>query len=250
MVELAKYFDDLTNSEKVVFNYIYNHQKEVIDMKITDLAREALTSKTVIINMAQKLGFLGYADFMGVYLHECFLAWKKRKKNKNKYEELENELKDNIQKTFSLVNIEDIKGVVREIQKARTIYIAARGTSKAVGSHLNHLLLTLGIRCIFLEDYNLTSIVSRTLDINEIVILISLSGKTEKILEVANIAKLRKAKVISITCFDRNSLSNIADYKLYCASQGSDTKINDSISRIGMFLIVEMIVAMLKDKMT
>ncbi len=23
MVELAKYFDDLTNSEKVVFNYIY-----------------------------------------------------------------------------------------------------------------------------------------------------------------------------------------------------------------------------------
>ena len=33
------------------------------NMKITDLAREALTSKTVIINMAQKLGFLGYADF-------------------------------------------------------------------------------------------------------------------------------------------------------------------------------------------
>lgn len=245
MVELAKYFDDLTNSEKVVFNYIYNHQKEVIDMKINDLAREALTSKTVIINMAQKLGFLGYADFK-YYLKSGNIP----KKNKNKYEELENELKDNIQKTFSLVNIEDIKGVVREIQKARTIYIAARGTSKAVGSHLNHLLLTLGIRCIFLEDYNLTSIVSRTLDINEIVILISLSGKTEKILEVANIAKLRKAKVISITCFDRNSLSNIADYKLYCASQGSDTKINDSISRIGMFLIVEMIVAMLKDKMT
>ena len=156
MVELAKYF-----------NYIYNHQKDVIDMKITDLAREALTSKTVIINMAQKLGFLGYADFK-YYLKSGNIP----KKNKNKYEELENELKD---------NIEDIKGVVREIQKARTIYIAARGTSKAVGSHLNHLLLTLGIRCIFLEDYNLTSIVSRTLDINEIVILISLSGKTEKI---------------------------------------------------------------------
>lgn len=245
MVELAKYFDDLTNSEKIVFNYIYNHQKEVINMKITDLAREALTSKTVIINMAQKLGFLGYADFK-YYLKSGNLP----KKNKNKYEELEDELKDNIQKTFSLVNIESIKGVIKEIQKAKTIYIAARGTSKSVGSHLNHLLLTLGIRCIFLEDYNLTSIMSRTLDINEMVILISLSGKTEKILEVANIAKLRKAKVISVTCFDRNPLSDIADYKLYCASQSCDTKFNDSVSRIGMFLIVEMIIAMLKDKMT
>ncbi len=245
MIELAKHFDDLTNSEKIVFNYIYNHQKEVINMKITDLAKEALTSKTVIINMTQKLGFLGYGDFK-YYLKSGYIP----KKNKNKYEELEDELKDNIQKTFSLTNRENLKGAVKEIEKAKTIYIAARGTSKAAGSYLNHLLLTIGIRCIFLEDYNLISIVSKTLDVNEMVILISLSGKTEKILEIANIAKLRKAKIISITRFDKNSLSDMADYKLYFASQGSDTKFNDSISRIGMFLTIEMMVAMLKDKMT
>lgn len=245
MIELVKYFDDLTNSEKNVFNYIYDHQNEVISMKINDLAKKALTSKTVVINMTQKLGFSGYADFK-YYLRSGYLP----KKKKNKYEEIENELEDNIQKTFTLINIEKLKEIVKEIEKAKTIYIAARGTSKAVGSHLNHLLLTLGIRCIFLEDYNLTTIVSRTLDINEIVILISLSGKTEKILEVATTAKLRKAKTVSITCFDRNPLSEIVDYKLYCASQGNDTKQNDSISRIGMFLIVEMITAMLKDKMT
>ena len=97
MIELVKYFDDLTNSEKNVFNYIYDHQNEVIGMKINDLAKKALTSKTVVINMTQKLGFSGYVDFK-YYLKSGYLS----KKKKNKYEEMENELEDNIQKTFTL----------------------------------------------------------------------------------------------------------------------------------------------------
>lgn len=245
MFNLVKYFDDLTNSEKEVFNYIYDNQLEVINMKITDLAEKSLVSKTVIINMTQKLGFSGYADFK-YYLKSGILP----KAKKDSYKDLQLELKDDINRTFSLVNMEQIKGVIKEIQNSKTVYIVARGTSKAVGSHLNHLLLTLGIRCMFLEDYNLSSIVSRTLEQNEISILISLSGSTEKILEVAKMAKIRKSKIVSITSFDRNPLSEIADYKLYCFSKGNDTKTNDSISRVGMFLIIELLIATLKYKMT
>ena len=62
--------------------------------------------------------------------------------------------------------------------------------------------------------------------------------------------KLRKSKIVSITSFDRNSLSEMADYKLYCFSKGNDIKSNDSISRIAMFLIVELLAASLKYKMT
>lgn len=245
MFNLVKYFDDLTNSEKEVFNYIYEHQSEVVNMKITDLAKNSLVSKTVIINMAQKLGFSGYAD-LKYYLKSGILP----KSRKDNYKELQTELRDDIDKTFSLVDMEQIKGVVKEIQNSKTVYIVARGTSKAAGSHLNHLLLTLGIRCMFLEDYNLSSIVSRTLEKNELSILISLSGTTDKILEVAKMAKLRKSKIVSITSFDRNPLSEMADYKLYSFSKGNDTKSNDSISRIGMFLIVELLAATLKYKMT
>ena len=51
MEKLIKFYDDLTNSEKEIFDYIFNHQDEVKNMKIMDLAKKILVSKTLIINM-------------------------------------------------------------------------------------------------------------------------------------------------------------------------------------------------------
>lgn len=245
MEKLIKFYDDLTNSEKEIFDYIFNHQEEVKNMKILDLAKKVLVSKTLIINMTQKLGFSGYTDFK-YYLRSGNLP----KLKENKYVNIQEELKEEIQKTFSVIDIQEVKNIVREIQKVKTIYIVARGTSKSVGYHLNHLLLTLGFICIFLEDYNLITNIAKTLETNELVILISLSGKTEKILEIAKIAKIKKVKIVSITNFYKNPLSLLSDFKLYCVSEERDTKINDSISRIGMYLLVEVIINTLKYKLT
>lgn len=195
--------------------------------------------------MTQKLGFSGYTDFK-YYLKSGNIP----KIKKDEYESIQSNLKEDIEKTFSLVNTKEIKNIVREIQKVKTIYVVARGTSKSVGSHLNHLLLTLGFRCIFLEDYNLITNVAKTLESNELVILISLSGKTDKVLEIARIAKIKKTKIVSITNFYKNPLSSLADFKLYCISEQKDTKVNDSASRIGMYLIVEIIIETLKYQMT
>jgi len=63
MDELAKYYSELTISEQRVFSYIFNNQKTTLNMKIDDIAKAAFSSKTVIINMTQKLGFTGFADF-------------------------------------------------------------------------------------------------------------------------------------------------------------------------------------------
>lgn len=52
-------------------------------MKITDLAKNSLVSKTVIINMAQKLGFSGYVD-LKYYLKSGILL----KSRKDNYKEL------------------------------------------------------------------------------------------------------------------------------------------------------------------
>jgi DNA-binding MurR/RpiR family transcriptional regulator len=244
MDELAKHFSELTTSEQRVFSYIYNAQKAVTKMKINDLAVATFTSKTVIINMTQKLGFSGYADF------KYYLRSNNRQtfKSESKYD-AEYYLKDNINKTLGLVDQEVMKSVSRQIQKAKTVYIVARGTSKAVGNYLEHLLLTIGIRCIFLDDYNLISIVSLSLEPNEFLILLSLSGNTTKMVEIANMAKTRGAKTASITTFTTNSVSKISDYNLFCSSDDSITKNNDSKSRIGMFIIVELLVATLKDNL-
>lgn len=242
MENLAKLFNKLTNSEQKVFTYIYANQQKVIKMKINDLAKETFTSKTVIINLSQKLGFEGFSD-LKYYL----------KSNNSTdddirvLEDLQYGLKQNIEKTFVVIEADLYKKISREVIESKTVYVFARGTSKAAGYYLNHILLTLGIKCIFVKDYNLLTLVGSTLESDELVILISLSGNTEKILEVANIAKVKGCRTIAITSFGNNELSKISDYTLHCVSNDTETKFNDSISRIGMFIVIEMLVNSIKE---
>ena len=242
MKNLAKLFNKLTNSEQKVFTYIYTNQQKVIKMKINDLAKETFTSKTVIINLSQKLGFEGFSD-LKYYLKSNNSADDDIKV----LEDLQYGLKQNIEKTFVVIEADLYKKISREVIEAKTVYVFARGTSKAAGYYLNHLLLTLGIKCIFVKDYNLLTLVGNTLESDELVILISLSGNTEKILEVANIAKVKGSRTIAITSFGNNELSKISDYTLHCVSNDTETKFNDSISRIGMFIVIEMLVNSIKE---
>lgn len=211
-------------------------------MKINDLAKETFTSKTVIINLSQKLGFEGFSD-LKYYLKSNNSADDDIKV----LEDLQYGLKQNIEKTFVVIEADLYKKISREVIEAKTVYVFARGTSKAAGYYLNHLLLTLGIKCIFVKDYNLLTLVGNTLESDELVILISLSGNTEKILEVANIAKVKGSRTIAITSFGNNELSKISDYTLHCVSNDTETKFNDSISRIGMFIVIEMLVNSIKE---
>ena len=226
MENLAKLFNKLTNSEQKVFTYIYANQQKVIKMKINDLAKETFTSKTVIINLSQKLGFEGFSD-LKYYLKSNNSADDDIKV----LEDLQYGLKQNIEKTFVVIEADLYKKISREVIEAKTVYVFARGTSKAAGYYLNHLLLTLGVKCIFVKDYNLLTLV----------------GNTEKILEVANIAKVKGSRTIAITSFGNNELSKISDYTLHCVSNDTETKFNDSISRIGMFIVIEMLVNSIKE---
>lgn len=242
MEQFVKEYETLTESERRVFSYIYRNQKKASSMKIQDLAQETLTSKTVIINMCQKLGLEGFGD-LKYYLKNR----KEEKAGAVAPDQMQYQILDQVKKTMAVVSTDALRRAAQRILGSRTVYIIARGTSKAVGSYLEHLLLILGIRCIYLKDYNLISTVTRTMDLNELVVVISLSGETEKILEVARIAKSRGASVLALSGFFTSSLSKIADETLYCAAESRDTRDNDIHSRLGMFVVVDLLVAYIKE---
>lgn len=242
MEKFTKEYEKLTESEKRVFSYIYRNQKKVATMKIQDLATEAFSSKAVIIKMCQKLGFEGFGDL------KYYIKTKKSESLKEiSYENMQNQIIGQVKKTLTISNMDTLRIVAQRMIHSKTIYIVGRGTSKTVTNYLEHILLVMGLKCINLEDYNLISTVTRTIDMNETIIIISLSGETEKSLEVARIAKARNASVIAMTGFFTNSLSKIADYTLFCAAETSNTKSDDTISRLGMFVVVDMLIAVIKE---
>lgn len=242
MRRLTEGFDRLTESEKRVCNYIVQNYKEVADMNINDLAEKAYASKTVVINMAQKLDFSGYTE-LRYYL-------KSRINDKEVEITTPYSSRDTVLKlsklTGNIMNFEDMDKVAKDIIKARTVYVSARGTSKSCATHLSHLLLTMGVKCVLITDYNLLSITASKIDKNEMFVLFSLSGETRKIIEAAEIVKARGAEVVAITSFSHNTLSRLADMNLYAAAESTDTLDDDDISRIGFFIVAEILANQVK----
>lgn len=245
MLEYIDQYDNLTESEKRALTYVVNHLEEVPYLTIKQLADEAFVSKTVIINLSQKIGYSGFKEL------KFDINQKIREKVsslKNETQSIRENRKQSIEKTFSLVSDDDLTHCAEEILKARNIFIMARGTSKAVGHYLEHLLFSMGIHCFFIKDYNLSESFTSLVTEDDVLILISLSGNTKKIIDTARKVHMKKAKIISLTSFQSSILSSYSDLKLFSHTEDTDTKMDDSISRLGFFLLVDLIVGTIKEK--
>lgn len=141
---------------------------------------------------------------------------------------------------------ENLKAAAESIVHSKCVYIISRGTSKAVGNYLSHLLLTLNVKCINIPDYNLLNIIARQMTHEEVLIAISLSGQTPIIVETAKTVKAYGNFLISLTAFSNNPLNQYGDISLYCSSSTTDTKVNDVVTRIGMFSIVDLLIHYVK----
>lgn len=244
MIDFLSSYDELTVSEKKALAYIMAHTEEIPYLNINDLAQEAFVSKTVIINLTQKLGYSGYKELK--FHINSVIRQQKQVEASERVSTREN-VSRSIDKTFSLVIDEQVAACANLMLNANNIFIMARGTSKPVGYYLEHLLFSMGMHCIFIKDYNLSESFTNLVTDKDVVILMSLSGNTKKIIETAKQVHMKKAQIISMTSFQSNTLASYADQQLYCHTEDLDTKRDDTISRIGFFLLVDLLVGTLKE---
>ncbi|MFP7284749.1 transcriptional regulator [Shouchella clausii] len=239
MFDILKNYEELTVSEKRVLSYIMENQDQIPHIKINDLAEATFVSKTVIINLAQKLDFSGFREMKYYISQKIIEKMSAQETSTVLYRE---NLKQSIDKTFSLVTEDQLQKTAAKIKAAKNVFIMARGTSKAVGYYFEHLLLTIGIQCIFIKDYNLSEVFTDFVAEDDIVIFISLSGDTKKIIDTAKKIHLKKAEMISITSFNTNELTRYTTNNLFCYTDKTNTSKNDTISRTGFFLTIDLLI--------
>ena len=241
MKRLTENFELLTDAEKRICNYIVDNPEEIISLNLNQLSEKVFSSKTVVITMSQKLGFQGFSE-LKFYIKDTLRNIAPTVNTTD----TKNQILELASMTNDIINLEKIDIVANEIIHADTVYLAARGTSKTCSSHLNHLLLTNGVKCLLIEDYNLLFIIAKKIKPNEVLILISLSGNTKKIIEAAKIAKSRGAMIVSLTSFSDNMLSKLANINLFAATYSNDTAEDDDLSRISFLIVTEILAHQVK----
>lgn len=240
---LVNNFNALTEVEQKIAESIIKTPEVYTNRSAADVADSLFVSKTSIINFAQKMGFEGFSEL------RYYIQTTLNEENQNHlstFDEINSYLYREVQKTFELVREEDLIAFIKQLKEAKTIYVLARGITKQYATAFTLQLRMLDFIAIFVDDYNLIKTLPNTLKAEDTCVILSLSGKTDILVEFTNRALAKSSKILSITSFGNNPINQMSDFTLNFYSDTTVRKYRDLDSRTGLNIILQQIIEYLK----
>ncbi len=238
--------NSLSPTELETLRYINGHKKEVIDMSIQDLSKSVFVSTATIIRLCKKLDFEGYSNLK--YFIKQKLSEEGESDNSQSVEpslkEIINEELSDIVKTASALNEDMVKEIVGLMKQDYRMHFFAKGLTNTVFDYAVKHLLSLSKYAVKYDDTHISYAQANRMNQHDLVFLASLSGETEQVIRVAQIAKSRNAKVITFTASLASTLSKIGDYNILLVNNAKSSLEVDTKSRCQLMFILNILVKM------
>ncbi|MEC0090119.1 MurR/RpiR family transcriptional regulator [Paenibacillus macquariensis] len=220
-------YNNLTNTEKKVADYVLENTKSVVYMSITDLADECGVGESSIFRFCKSLSYKGYQEFKIALAHSIAVE--------NEIPQLTDQILMNdtiaqvaskvlstnisaLNETNNLLDVESIDKAIDYLIEAERVQFFGVGSSliTAMEAKIKFMRITNKTECSM--DSHLQMMSAALMTKRDVAVIISYSGSTKDSIEVARKAKERGATVISITRFVKSPLTSYSDLTLLCGA--------------------------------
>lgn len=252
-------YESLSKSEKKIADYFVNNENDIISLTIHEMAKKIGTSPSSVSRFVSKIFGKSYAEFK-IELVKKMEAEDQRNASEifewaSEYDKMPSKLVYNIDKVckdvISYNGIDKFKNVVDKIYRADTIYIYGVGNSGIVAQDLCQKLLKLKKKTVYLIDSNFGLFSANMITSDDLVISISVSGKTKESIITAKKGKSLGAPVVAITGNSVGELAKTSDYPIIIPDiENSSFRIGAIFSRYAMLFVVDMLFIGLSKKTT
>ncbi len=252
-LKLQEISDTLSTTERRICGLILSNPSKVCLMNVTELANYCNTSPATITRMCKSLGYSGYKDFIKDLMLDVSYYMKDEHSDCD-YTEVTpddsitnviNKVCNNnilaIKNSLHVMDVEAITQAVNWIVDAKKVRIFGLGGSSVAALDAEFKFLRIGIDAKASTSLHEQIFVASALTKNDVAILISYSGETEEMIEVANLCKKVGVRMIAITRYSKNTLSNIADITLKTTSIGNSVRSISSGVRIAQSNMIDIL---------
>ena len=115
------------------------------------------------------------------------------------------------------------------------------GASALVAQDAAYKFLRIGVNSLASLDFHMQLTSTSLLDSEDIVIIISYSGRTKEMVECLDIAKSRGCKTICITKYGKNPISNMSDIVLSLSAAEIEKRSGAMGSRIAQLNVIDIL---------
>jgi DNA-binding MurR/RpiR family transcriptional regulator len=217
-------------------------------MTVSELALKSSVSEATIIRFCKKCNLKGFHDLKINIAKEMVNSEEVHTSNdidiNNIGQSLKNILANKVEElkqTISMMDEAEIKEIINIISKARLVQFAAVGNTIPVALDGAYKFNQLGICSVASTIWETQLAFAYTLTEKDVVIAISNSGSSKKLLSLVDIANEKKAVTISITNHDNSPLANKSKYQINTASREKLFLDEFSFSRVSAMTVIEVL---------
>lgn len=186
---------------------------ELVYMSITELASRLKVAEATVVRFCKKLGYNGFQDFKLSLSKE--LGTVARSDMSSVVKRIAQQMTDAITETSYSLQYDKCLEIARFLVGADKIGAFGVGNSSVTAMEIGNVLARIGINVTVTPDPHMQAMITSNMTDRDIVFLISVSGSTKDIIDVAEIARANGVKIVVITCYDRSPLAKFGDYVLF-----------------------------------
>lgn len=235
--------DSLSNSEKLMYDYMFNNLEEVCNSNISAISDRVYTTPASIFNMLKKMGYSGFKEFKFEaknYIKELELHTPVDSLNQSEFEKIVGV--ESIISTCKMQEHLTIEKICKEINQSSRILVIANEITRFVAEDFTYRLQLCDVDVLASFDMKqYTVLLSK--NIYDYVIVFSKFGNTEKIINAVEASK--RSVNLLITTNTRSYLESYSETVL-CGSQTTEDNLTEELgdisSRISLFILADIII--------
>lgn len=242
-------YDQLFDAEKKIAKFILNNPKKVVDMTVSELAEISDVSIASVSRFCRKVGLKGFAQLKISLAQELVDTHKSGEISNdisvdNIPQSLQNILANKItelEQTVNLINTDEFREILEGIRDASRVQVIAVGNTIPVAIDAAFKFNELGIPTTAGTIWETQLSYSFTLGKGDVLIAISNSGESDKVLEAVKIANNNKAMTIGITNSPHSAIGEEVQYHITTATREKLFLDEFCFSRVSASTVIEII---------
>lgn len=238
-------FNSLHDAEKKVAKVILDNPSKILSMNISEISKMCRVSDATVVRMAQHLGYKGYHQMRLLLSKDKGFNYQEENLNlKNPMDFFFNGEMLYLKNIFEDQNKENLNKLIKLIRKSSNIIIVGVGNAVPIILDLEFRLNRLGFRSFSSTVFETSMNYINNSYENTILIAVSKSGLSTRVLDAIKLAHKNNIKAVSIVGDLSSPVANESEFYIYSGNMKRFIKnIQPGVeSYIGEYLINDLLI--------
>ena len=244
--DIKERVNDKSKSYAMIAYFLLDKSSDSIEqLRIKDIEKHCHVSATTVIRFCKKVGMTGFSELKYRLVEDKKEENKIYEVNDSRFSKMADKYLEKIINAFTetkiLLSENKLKYIIEFIKSANTISIYGVGSTYLIANDLEIKLEKLKKHCKAYNDNQLMRFSAKNADSNSLVIGITYSGLTSRVIDSLTIAKEQNAKTILLTSKKNIHFEDMFDVVVYISSSEIRDRVVNSTARLTMLYMIDLI---------